>query len=439
MKFRPYSGITQFRLRNDVKKLFRLKGSFIDKRSELVKNVLTGRLPPPEYLEKYLKDNEINFKYNGFQSMIVAPYPANESKNLRHLAILSGSGYFDCYMEFCIMAENFFRDVGDLFFTVLDGMLGILINYPLPDISESASDFTIMLAGEASRFLKKINDEHSKKLVAAIGPAYQDIYFAGYSTTAAEGLIDYLIFSGLPGPVLTKSDIGGYEFPAPDEDRKMELEIRYHYLASEGMFHRAKEVLNEIVDIEQSIYILPFYKICANVVDHINYLFLSNGINSTNTHGLSSEFWKTYIIALRRSISLEELKANITNIFELLESGFEREPAAQSNKTERFTQYIDTYYQDPDLNVETLCRHFEINPSYLSRIFKKELGKGVLEYIHLRRINKAKRLLSDSDMHISEISTLCGFWGKRAFDTVFKRVVGITPNQYRSAQEKQIM
>ena len=72
-----------------------------------------------------------------------------------------------------------------------------------------------------------------------------------------------------------------------------------------------------------------------------------------------------------------------------------------------------------------------INGSYLSRRFKSHTGQTLLEYHNCVRCGKAKDLLRNTDMSISEVGTTVGFVSSAHFSHVFKKVTGRTPTSYR--------
>lgn len=73
----------------------------------------------------------------------------------------------------------------------------------------------------------------------------------------------------------------------------------------------------------------------------------------------------------------------------------------------------------------------ELNPNYLSVLFKKEVGLSVGEYIQRVRIDEAKSLLSYTNTPLSEICSWLNFTDQSYFTKVFKKLVGITPKKYR--------
>jgi len=84
-----------------------------------------------------------------------------------------------------------------------------------------------------------------------------------------------------------------------------------------------------------------------------------------------------------------------------------------------------------DLSCKTLSTRFFINRNQLSARFKNETGKTLNEFIVHERIERAKNLLTNTDKPLSEISSYLGFSSQSHFQTVFKRLTGQTPKEFR--------
>lgn len=94
-------------------------------------------------------------------------------------------------------------------------------------------------------------------------------------------------------------------------------------------------------------------------------------------------------------------------------------------------EYIDSYYDDSSLNGAAIAKHFYMNQSYLSTIFKKSVNCGMLEYLARVRISKAMELLKASDQSIETISENVGFANVRTFTRVFSKYTGMSPSKFR--------
>lgn len=101
----------------------------------------------------------------------------------------------------------------------------------------------------------------------------------------------------------------------------------------------------------------------------------------------------------------------------------------------RVLQYVHMNYAKP-LSFQQICEDYSISPSYLSQLFKKELGINFMNYLYNLRLNYAKELLENTNMRVQEISEKVGFDYYYNFSKLFKREVGITPKQYRDERRQ---
>ena len=95
--------------------------------------------------------------------------------------------------------------------------------------------------------------------------------------------------------------------------------------------------------------------------------------------------------------------------------------------------YICEHFSD-ELDAQTLCTQFQIGKTKLYEIAKQNYGVGIAEHIRNLRIERAKRLLTESDLPLAEIATQCGFKDYNNFITVFRRMVGVPPKKYAKSR-----
>jgi len=72
-----------------------------------------------------------------------------------------------------------------------------------------------------------------------------------------------------------------------------------------------------------------------------------------------------------------------------------------------------------------------LSPNYFGDLIKRETGKTAQEYIQMATMNRAKQLLAEGDMTIGEIAWQLGFKYPHHLSRIFKKMVGITPGEYR--------
>ena len=91
---------------------------------------------------------------------------------------------------------------------------------------------------------------------------------------------------------------------------------------------------------------------------------------------------------------------------------------------------MDRHY-DEDITLERLAAISGVSEQHFCRVFKANMGMRPMEYLSKRRMEQAKLLLSDSDMKINEIAQAVGFEDQNYFGITFRKLVGVTPTDYR--------
>ena len=83
------------------------------------------------------------------------------------------------------------------------------------------------------------------------------------------------------------------------------------------------------------------------------------------------------------------------------------------------------------ISLEDLATHVNLSTSYLSRLFKQEIGVSISDYIREKKIEKAQNLLKYSNYSSIEIATHLSFSSQSHFIASFEKLVGLTPRKYR--------
>lgn len=99
-------------------------------------------------------------------------------------------------------------------------------------------------------------------------------------------------------------------------------------------------------------------------------------------------------------------------------------------------KYIEDHIREK-IYVEDLAKLVHVNPQHLMRIFKRETGKSLTEYMTERRIVIASNLLKNTDYSINFISDCIGCENYSYFTKLFKRYSGFTPKEYRMQFKKK--
>ena len=99
--------------------------------------------------------------------------------------------------------------------------------------------------------------------------------------------------------------------------------------------------------------------------------------------------------------------------------------------------FVQTHVEEP-ISLAQVVRHVHVSRFYFCKLFKKATGITLTEYVVRVRIEKAKTLLVDPSLRISEVVFAAGFGSIPQFNSVFKRIVGMPPTEYRETLRGQM-
>lgn len=105
-------------------------------------------------------------------------------------------------------------------------------------------------------------------------------------------------------------------------------------------------------------------------------------------------------------------------------------PQTKHSKINEAMHYIRENYQKR-LTVEEIAQEVDLSKEYLSSKFRQVTGISLPDYINQQKIAEAKQLLHFTDMSLSEITGYLSFSSQSYFQTVFKKITGDTPMEYR--------
>lgn len=109
-----------------------------------------------------------------------------------------------------------------------------------------------------------------------------------------------------------------------------------------------------------------------------------------------------------------------------------------SKKVAASIDYINQNLHNNSLSLTDIADNINVHKVYLCRIFKEETGENVTQYILKVRIEKSKEIILSTNYKLYEISDKLGFSSPQQFSILFKKVTGITPNQFRDSNFKKL-
>ena len=212
----------------------------------------------------------------------------------------------------------------------------------------------------------------------------------------------------------------------------VDAERRFINLMVEGKYAHGENVLHEILSFYFYTDGMSFYVLRCRMFGVMNLMLnlLHEVIPDTD-----ATFYEDYkpVERLLSARNMKELEEEVTGIIRYLVGQQQKNKNDNvKSKLKAIEQYIATHYFDWELSVQKIADMFDISLPYLSRMFKKETGVGLLDYINKYRVEKAKELITENPkMTISQVAVSVGYNSSQTLIRIYKRYEGCTPGKLR--------
>lgn len=167
-----------------------------------------------------------------------------------------------------------------------------------------------------------------------------------------------------------------------------------------------------------------------------------NGIYSS---GGASSYWNLLLYLVEKYSNREtailaskyfaiDIDRSSQSFFMMFNGQKDHEDEAIKNAQE----FIEAHYQDK-ITVDQLAAMFAIGRRSFERRFKKATNNTIAEYIQRVKVEAAKRRFENSRKNINEVMYDVGYTDTKAFRSIFKKITGLTPIEYRNKYNKQVL
>jgi two-component system response regulator YesN len=202
------------------------------------------------------------------------------------------------------------------------------------------------------------------------------------------------------------------------------------FAVTNGLTERTKIYIAEYVNLIRSAKVTDMEYIRLMTMD-----ILTRGGTTLHKYGISM----TQLIGeeqlyqeVRKINTVEEVGIYLEKAIGMIMEYHEAKKIKQGNKVvEEAVSFIDDNLCDPELSLRLVASKIFSNESYLSRVFKKEKGFNLIEYITKKRIEESIRLLNTTDLKVYEIAEQIGFRDSHYFSICFKKQTGVTVKEFK--------
>ena len=215
------------------------------------------------------------------------------------------------------------------------------------------------------------------------------------------------------------------------------METRYRYenelmdLVERGQTHRSEAMMASFMTknfdqrLTDSLRNLKNYLIICNTL--MRKAAERGGVHPLHLNSVSSEFARKIELVSSTEKGQQLLEEIIRSYGQLVRK---RTMKHYSPIVQKAVTCIDLGLES-DLSLRTLAAVLNINPSYLSTLFRRETGQTVTAYVNEKRMLAGAHLLQTTRLQIQTVAQHCGISDVNYFSKLFKKQYGITPKQFR--------
>ncbi|MBW7453057.1 helix-turn-helix domain-containing protein [Paenibacillus sepulcri] len=398
--------------------------------ARMFKNKLDNQLPLDESLAAF----DIHFQSDHFAVIL---FYMDYEKFIEHLDGIPSLNK-PKLMQFIVtnIVEELAGEKHQGFVCEIDDSMACLINFT-PGDSERLQEDIRMLAEQARQFLR---DNFNIHTIASISGIAHSIEGISQAYREAVDTMEYMIVVGNRELVI-------YDELHREEQEQIQLSYYYPIQVEQQLINHLKAgdaekalyIIQDIIskNMEQSK--ISVYLIKCLMFNLISTLIKTIGeIGDVEENGFLNS--TSRITALMNCESIKDMEVQLSIVVHDVCAYMlsKREQQQKSSRNQALEQrssdivaFIADNYKNANLNISMIGEHFGMTPTYLSKLFKDQTGKGLLDTINHVRMDHAKSLLRDQQHTIKHVSSQAGFHDINTFIRTFKKFEGVTPGQYQ--------
>lgn len=218
-----------------------------------------------------------------------------------------------------------------------------------------------------------------------------------------------------------------YEYPGATEKRLVTALLA-------GKIVDARERYDEIVSGTNNHPVNAFNLMLSRVV-----FALDETLKTVRKYyGVDLEIGKNISVAkLSNAETIGEINAQLYAVFDDIgDVLLDRKNNRNGQTVEKINRHIESGYMRQDLYIDSIAEYLGKSPAYISHLYKRHTGTTILDKIVDVRMAHANNLLLTTELSVTEISERTGFSSSSYLFKVFKKINGVTPNEFRGRQEK---
>ncbi|MDI3522228.1 MAG: two-component system, response regulator YesN [Bacillota bacterium] len=309
-------------------------------------------------------------------------------------------------------------------------------------IEQSEAGLVILTAGRVERsgvhgpawvrewaeaMRRKLEREASRPVTVAIGGLARDVTEVAQAYQEARTALSFSFVLG-PGKVICSEDISQGK---PEYSHLLPLKMQLATAVQNGSASLIHQCMTELsAELWKMAFRSP--DLARKSAEDVCQVLLDSAREAgVDEQGLKAKK-EGYYAQVLSAETCSQMTAALSNLAKDLAVLVHQSRAHKDSQTIHQARiFIETNYRR-DLTLQDVARSVYLSPYYFSRLFKRETGVNFAKYLSLTRINAAKKLMAQyPGMVLKEIAAQVGYHDPRYFSSVFKRLTGVLPSEYR--------
>lgn len=369
-----------------------------------------------EILQERLKFLEMEFKGEYFQVFVIEIDDEGqviESKNEENYQIMVMSIYnriknYTDQVKYCEV------------FHLSTNIFVILFNHFAPENSD-------LVYYALEKLLTEVKEQLNITLSVGVGEILKGIKYIKTSYNQALHALKYKILLG-GGNIINIWDLEKSDHTPIADFYEEEFISKIKLNQKDEVMRLLNDIFQSIKKSQTSMNLYSLNLICMRILTACLVAMEKTKTSVDN----SGEFkWSNPFNDFLKLRTLDEIISWTTKFVLSIMEQLERNRDKKSKSTIEHAKSIIHNNFKSDLSLAVIAGSLQLSKNYFGQIFKEQMGLTVNEYINLVRINKAKELLEKSTLKVYEIAYEVGFNDQHYFSSVFKKIVGVSPTEYR--------
>lgn len=319
-----------------------------------------------------------------------------------------------------------------------DGMKSIAVKMPddtvicLVSFAEmQVSENMMSLLSSAETLRVKFRDRFNITMSVGIGGLYVNLSDVCQSYQEASLVLQYTFILGTD-TVITIEDIRPGDFENIDMINQRVSRLRT--IKTDGLYSAVEEIFDLLYQQQTTPEIAR--QIAVQIIMNIFYAVSNQEVQK---HVLQKKKYHNLYYSVNQFSTLEEIRSYTLDLLDTITEDLQTLPESKQDNqlAEQMLEYIDAHYTESDISLNAIADELHTSIFTLSRIFKEYTGKNFVDCLITKRMELAKKLLAETDKKIAVISEELGYTTATSFMRIFKRYTGVTPSEYRRANQSK--